>query len=146
MWQKFLHYLKRYGYAEIAGAVFVLLVSSLTYFFTRSKLVSAYAGAIGENIGFYGMIITRDIMDARSKAEHWTWKHVLPVLKNILIEFGVAESIDTLIMRPGMLYLFTNIFTNYQLGAIAGVVAADILFYSLAVLTSELTKKARKKG
>lgn len=145
MWQKFLHYLKRYGLAEIAGAVCVLLISSLTYYFTRNKIIAAYAGTIGENIGFYGVIILRDTIDAKRKAAHWSGKEIWQVLKNILIEFGIAEALDTFLMRPLMLYLFTSLFTNYQIGALAGVVVADILFYSLAVLSSELNKKRKKQ-
>jgi len=145
MWQKFLHYLKRYGLAEIAGAVCVLLISSLTYYFTRNKIIAAYAGTIGENIGFYGVIILRDTIDAKRKAAHWSGKEIWQVLKNILIEFGIAEALDTFLMRPLMLYLFTSLFTNYQIGALAGVVVADILFYSLAVLFSELNKKRKKQ-
>jgi hypothetical protein len=145
MWQKSLHYLKRYGLAEIAGAVCVLLISSLTYYFTRNKIIAAYAGTIGENIGFYGVIILRDTIDAKRKAAHWSGKEIWPVLKNILIEFGIAEALDTFLMRPLMLYLFTSLFTNYQIGALAGVVVADILFYSLAVLSSELNKKRKKQ-
>ncbi len=145
MWQKFLHYLKRYGLAEIAGAVCVLLISSSTYYFTRNKIIAAYAGTIGENIGFYGVIILRDTIDAKRKAAHWSGKEIWQVLKNILIEFGIAEALDTLLMRPLMLYLFTSLFTNYQIGALAGVVVADILFYSLAVLSSELNKKRKKQ-
>ncbi|HTM67044.1 MAG TPA: hypothetical protein VL093_12025 [Flavipsychrobacter sp.] len=143
MWQKFLHYLKRYGFAEIAGAICVLLISSLTYYFTRNKIIAAYAGTIGENIGFYGVIIIRDMIDARRKTAYWSTKEIWPVLRSILIEFGIAEALDTLVMRPLMLYLFTSLFTNYQLGALVGVVIADILFYSLAVLSSELSKKHR---
>jgi hypothetical protein len=145
MWQKSLHYLKRYGLAEIAGAVCVLLISSLTYYFTRNKIIAAYAGTIGENIGFYGVIILRDTIDAKRKAAHWSGKEIWQVLKNILIEFGIAEALDTFLMRPLMLYLFTSLFTNYQIGALAGVVVADILFYSLAVLSSELNKKRKKQ-
>lgn len=144
MWQKFLYYLKRYGFAEIAGGLLVLVISSLTFYFTGNKILAAYAGTIGENLGFYGTIIVGDIISARRNSEHWSWGHVVPVLRNVLIEFGGAELLDSFIVRPGMLYLFTSIISNYQLGAFAGVVVADILFYSLAVLSAELTKKFRR--
>src|SRR5690606_13349067 len=108
------------------------------------KILAAYVGALSENIGFYGAIIIGDIIKAKKNSEHWTWKHSLPVLRNILIEFGGAEVLDSLVMRPGMIYLFTTIFTTYELGALVGVVVSDILFYGLAVLSAELTKKFRK--
>jgi len=144
MWQKFLYYLKRYGFAELIGGLLVIIISSIVYYLTSNKIIAAYAGAIGENIGFYGAIIFGDILKARKDAEHWTWRHALPVLRNILIEFGGAELLDSFLIRPGMIYLFTSVLANYQAGALAGVVAADILFYSLAVLSSELTKRFRK--
>jgi len=144
MWQKFLYYLKRYGFAELIGGLLVIIISSLTFHFTRNKIVAAYAGTIGENIGFYGAIILGDILKAKRNAAIWSWKHVLQVLRNVLIEFGGAELLDSLVVRPGMIYLFTSIFTNYQAGALAGVVAADVVFYGLAVLSSELTRNFRK--
>jgi len=52
--------------------------------------------------------------------------------------------LDSLVVRPGTIYLFTSLFTNYELGALVGVVVSDILFYALAVLSAELTKKLRK--
>lgn len=144
MWKKVFHYLKRYGLAELAGGAFVLLISSLVYHFTRNKIAAAYAGTIGENIGFYGMIIGGDIIAAKKRSENWNWKHVAPVLKNVLVEFGGAEFLDSLVVRPGLLYLGTSLIKKYQLGALAGVVAADIVFYAMAVLSSELLQ--RKKG
>ena len=145
MWQKFLYYLKRYGFAEIAGGLFVLIGASITFYLTGNKILAAYVGAFSENIGFYSTIIIGDIIKAKRNAEAWNIKHVLPVLRNILLEFGGAEILDSLVVRPGMLYLFTSLLINYELGALIGVVAADILFYSLAVLSAELVKKYKKQ-
>ena len=124
----------------------MLIISSLTYHYTDNKILAAYAGTLGENIGFYGTIIVRDVLEAKRNAESWNWKHVVPVLRNILIEFGVAELLDTLVFRPMILWGCTIVFTNYQLGALVGVILADIIFYSLAVLSSELTRKYRVKN
>ncbi len=146
MWKKFVHYLKRYGFAELAGGACVLIFSSITYYFTRNKIVAAYVGTLAENIGFYGMIIGSDLIAAKKRSENWNWKHVAPVLKNVLVEFGGAEFLDSLIVRPGLLYLGTSLIKNYQLGALAGVVAADILFYAMAVLSSELMQRRKSKN
>lgn len=144
MWPKILFYLKRYGFAELAGGAMVLLGATATFYLTGNKILAAYVGAFSENIGFYGTIIIGDIIKARRNATHWTWKQFLTVLRNILLEFGGAELLDSLVVRPGTIYLFTSLFTNYELGALVGVVVSDILFYALAVLSAELTKKLRK--
>ncbi|MBS1782074.1 MAG: hypothetical protein JSS78_03315 [Bacteroidetes bacterium] len=144
MWHKFLFYLKRYGVAELVGGLIVIIISSLVYYFSGNKILAAYAGAFGENIGFYGAIIFGDIYKARKQAEHWSWSHIWRVLRNVMIEFGGAEFLDSLLVRPGFIFLGTTMFENYQLGALCGVVAADIVFYGLAVLSSELTKRFRK--
>lgn len=144
MWKKFVFYLKRYGFAELIGGLLVLVISTATFYATNNKIVAAYAGTIGENIGFYGAIIIGDVLKSRKSEKNWNKKHLVLVLRNVLIEFGGAEILDSLIVRPGMLYLFTSLISSYEFGALVGVVAADILFYSLAVLSSELTKKFRK--
>jgi len=145
MWKKFFHYLKRYGLAELAGGAMVLMGASITFYLTGNKILAAYVGALSENIGFYGTIVIGDLMAAKKQTDAFTWKSSVRVLRNILIEFGGAEVLDSLLVRPGMLYLFTTLISNYQLGALAGVVVADILFYALAVLSSELTSKYRNR-
>ncbi|HRO42124.1 MAG TPA: hypothetical protein PL009_04785 [Flavipsychrobacter sp.] len=144
MWQKFIFYLKRYGFAELFGGILVLIGASITFYLTGNKILAAYVGALSENIGFYGTIIVGDIIKAKRSSELWTWKHSLPVLRNILLEFGGAELLDSFVMRPGMIYLFTTLFTPYEFGALVGVVVSDVVFYAMAVLSAELTRKFRK--
>ncbi len=145
MWKKFLYYLKRYGFAELAGGVLVVIGASAAYYLSGDKILAAYVGAISENIGFYGAIIIGDFLKAGRGTVDRGGRQILSVLKNIALEFGGAEVLDSLVMRPAILYLFTTLISNYELGVLAGVVVSDVLFYCLAVISSELTLKYRSK-
>lgn len=144
MWQKFLYYLKRYGIAELFGGALVLLGASITFYITGNKILAAYVGALSENMGFYGAIIVGDVIKAKRNAEHWRWMQVFTVLRNVLLEFGGAELLDSFVLRPWLIYFFTTVFAVYELGALVGVVVSDIVFYGLAVASAEITKKFRK--
>ena len=54
-------WLQRYGSAEVAGIAGTFGGFYLSRWFTANPIVSAYAGALGENVGFYGFIIGREI-------------------------------------------------------------------------------------
>ena len=57
-------WLARYGPAEVAGTVTAVLGSYLVHAATANEVAAAYGGAIGENIGFYGVIL---LFGARSR-------------------------------------------------------------------------------
>ena len=54
-------WLKRFLPAEFFGTITALAFSYITYYSTNSLIVAAYAGSIGETLGFYITIIIQDI-------------------------------------------------------------------------------------
>lgn len=133
MKQKIKTWLKRYVPAEIAGTLFALGGATITYSITENQIAAAYAGTISENIGFYGAMAVTELVKHESKP--------LKAIRNLILEFGPAEILDTLVTRPFLMYVFPSILNNFPLGIAAGKIAADIIFYIPSIIAYELRKK-----
>ena len=125
-------WLKRYLPAEAAaiiGAVSAAWLVDKVHF----AAATAFAGAIGETVAFYAVVVARD------------WRRpVRPMLRGLLIEFGVAESADTFLVRPLAMYLASALVGRTVLGVILGKLAADVIFYGLAITGYELNRKVTR--
>ena len=145
MKKKIKTWLKRYIPAEIFATLGALLGASIAYSITGSAIVSAYSGTIGENIGFYGYILIKEVRD--SKIHHkkhnrkYSFKSCLKDIRNLLVEFGFAELLDSILVRPFAMYIFPIMLGNFPLGILIGKIVADIVFYIPTVLFYELRKK-----
>jgi len=66
-------------------------------------------GTIGDNLGYYGFIFVRDIIQSRKPQKQncqYNLKSFIKNIRNIVIEFGPAEIIDSLLIRPACMYFF----------------------------------------
>jgi hypothetical protein len=98
---------------------------------------AALGGAIGENAGFYGMMLGRELRQRGGLA-------ALPrALRDLSLEFGPAEALDSLLLRPALLYLGIALAPHAALGVLAGKLAADAAFYSLAIAAHGLVCRRR---
>ena len=64
------------------------------------------------------------------------------MLTGLLVEFGPAEIADTFAVRPLAMYLGPLLIGHLAAGILAGKIAADIVFYALAIVGYELFKAA----
>lgn len=129
MIQRIRKWTKRYGGAELMGTTFAVLASSLTAPFTDHFYWIGLAGAWGKNIGFYGWIWRSD----RQKNPG----SLLQRLKNLLLEFGPSELLDTWLTRPFLMGFFGAHSGGHPAALLAGKFFADILFYFICILMTE---------
>lgn len=129
----------RYGLAEVGGIGAALTVSAFAREWSSNEVVAAYAAAIGETVGYYAVIIGREISEALAQREaRWRGKTTaLPTpmlgrLRRLALEFGPAEAADILVLRPAAVGACTRLF-GVQLGVTMGKVVADVVFYSAVV-------------
>jgi hypothetical protein len=75
-----------------------------------------------------------------------TYKKVslLKKIRNLFLEFGFAEALDSFYIRPALMYLALNFFTQLEIGILVGKISADIAFYIFAIPAYELRKKILK--
>jgi hypothetical protein len=133
---------KRFLLAEICGALLAVVASYTTIYFVHNAVVAAYAGAIGDTIGFYTPIIIQDARamrkELRLKNKLFGFAAVLHLVKNMLLEFGPAEIIDSAILRPLFMYYFPILLHNYPIGILVGKLAGDVAFYIPVTVSNRL--------
>lgn len=145
MKQKIKTWLKRYLPAEIIGTICAVALPTTTALLLGNTLLIAFIGAWGENVGFYGTMITQEVMETRRKYKETGKKYgyiaFMKNIRNIFLEFGIAETADSLLIRPAAMYAAMKICNNIPLGIFVGKIAADVLFYIPTVISYELRKK-----
>ncbi|MFL5800874.1 MAG: hypothetical protein ACJ8CR_03955 [Roseiflexaceae bacterium] len=63
------------------------------------------------------------------------------VLCDLALEFGPAEALDSLLLRPALMYAGLTMIPSLALGIVFGQVAADIVFYVPTVVSYELLRR-----
>jgi hypothetical protein len=135
-------WVKRFLPAEVVGTIVAIVVSSLTHYYTNNAIVAAYAGSVCETIAFYATIIVHDARIAskelKEEGKTLTFRSFVYLLRNILFDFGLAELMDSLLLRPFCMYIFPIWLRNYPLGILVGKIASDIVFYLPVIISYEL--------
>ncbi len=139
-------WLWRYLPAEIGGTITAVLAALVSHELTDSLAVAAIAGTIGENFGYYGTSCCRDFR------QHWQKNKTKTGLKKVrivttrttrdmLVEFGPAELLDSFFVRPSLFYLVPQAISNVGLGFFIAKIMADVVFYALAIVGYEVRKR-----
>ena len=146
--QKLLEWLRRYGPAEVMGTLTALVGSFAAFRWTGSEVAAAYGGALGENVGFYGTMLLRefrlDARSARAAGTRYGARAAAVTGAKLLLEFGPAELLDSLIVRPLTMGLATR-WLGRAAGVIAGKLVADVTFYVPVIVSYELRQLARRR-
>jgi|GEM_PF-299428 len=125
-------WLRRYGPSELAGIAMALGGSWLVYRATGSIIAAAYGASIGEALGFYGSLVTREMIQeayfAGARRAPYGASEMVRTWRGLLLEFGPAELLDSGVIRPLMMGLGTALL-GWGLGIVAGKILADVAFY-----------------
>jgi hypothetical protein len=135
----------RYLPAEIVGTVTAMAAALGVYEATGSLAAAALAGSVAEAVGFYGYFAARSGMQyyAKHRAHPRPRRLALAAMhtaRDMLVEFGPAEAVDSFFTRPLFMYLGPQLLHNVGVGLLAGKLVADLLFYTLAATSYELKK------
>ncbi|MCG7593068.1 hypothetical protein ACXYX3_20930 [Mycobacterium sp. C3-094] len=135
-------WIRRYLPCEIAGTAGEFGAAAAVYAATGSLAAAAVAATVGASGGYYAA--------AFLTALRWTYRDhshrsrgarivvsVLLALRSVAIEFGPAELIDSIAVRPLAFYLGPAVFGNVAAGWIFGKLVSDVAFYGCAVFSYE---------
>jgi hypothetical protein len=139
---------KRYFLPEVAGILSALLGTHFIYLLNSdaSIVAAAYSAAWAENIGYYSVIFFRDHRTHRlENGDAGILACIRAVIRNMIIEFGTAEVIDSFLLRPSCMMLGFTLFKDHSIATVFGKLIADIGFYAIAVCGYEFRKKLDKK-
>jgi hypothetical protein len=142
---KIVEWIRRYAPNEIAGWVVQLAAAWAAYRLTGSYAAAVVAGTIGATVGYYATAYVNGV--------RWSYR-APPVrsrpmgmlvangvaLRSIAVEFGPAEAIDSILMRPLTLYAGPFLVGNLAVGFVLGSIASDVAFYVVAIFSYERFK------
>lgn len=140
---KLSEYARRYVPMEIVATCTALLGAFAAHITFGNPIITAFAGTWGENIGYYGVAIAREIREHSSKnsnALHIAYR----TIRNIIVEFGVAEVLDSFFVRPFFMYMMPLLIGSVSVGILVGKICADVSFYGCTIVFYELKKKLIK--
>jgi hypothetical protein len=132
-------WLRRYLPAETAGssaAIAAALVAA-----PRGVGAAIVAAASAETLAFYAFVTARELRNRRGPGR--SARRVASVVCGVVSEFGLAEGVDTLFARPLLMYAFVAPLGSLVAGVAIGKLAADVLFYGLAIPAYELREWRR---
>jgi hypothetical protein len=142
-------WIKRYLPAEILSVIATLAGAALAYRLTGNRVTTALAATWAGNIFYFGTILISDIVATQrhlaTLQKTYTWKTLLKNIRALFVEFGIAEVLDTFIIRPALMYYLPLAFGHLNAGIIVAKFAADITFYVPAILAYEWSKKKWRK-
>lgn len=140
---KLREWLRRYLPLEIAATAAAVAGGLGAALVTANPVAIAYAGTWSENAGYYGVAFMREFnraapspQDATSTAQRWLARS-LTAGRRLVWEFGAAELVDSFLARPLCMYWGVTLTGQLAIGLIAGKLAADALFYAIAIVFYE---------
>jgi hypothetical protein len=137
---------RRYLLAEVVGTVTALAAALTVHALTGSLASAALAGSVGESIAYYGVVLRRTLPLLYAKhAGCGPVRRLLRTGRSLVAEvsdFLAAELVDTLLLRPGLIYLAADSAgSGVVWGFLIGKLLADVGFYAVVIPSYELRKR-----
>ncbi|MGH3583935.1 MAG: hypothetical protein ACRDUB_20270 [Mycobacterium sp.] len=139
---KAIEWTRRYLPLELAGWVGELGSAWIAYALTGSLAVAAVVATVGSAVSYY--------IPAYVNAVRWSWPTLPPgsrraklamsnllAVRSITVEFGAAEALDSVFLRPVLYYAAPVLLGNVWLGWVVGGFAADAIFYLCTIFCYE---------
>ena len=140
--KKLAEWFNRYALAAVLGITCSVLFAAAARFLHPALI--AYVAMVGDNIGFYGTIIFKEYQREKTKEKNKTVT-LYRTARNIILEFGPAEYLDSPVIRPLCLFLLPKLVGSLTLGIILGNIIADITFYIPSIIAYEIKKHHLKE-
>jgi hypothetical protein len=142
-------WIKRYIPAEIVSLIVTIATIFILYAKTHSRIATALAGTWLGSLAYFGYILISDIIFAHRQVYqhggHYTFTTFLKNIRALLAEFGLAELVDSLLIRPALMYYLPILTGSMMGGSMLAKFAADITFYIPAIISYELSKSRFRK-
>lgn len=145
MKKKIKEWIKRYLLADVISTILSLATAWLIMERSGDRVLAAFIGSAVASVSFYGTVAYSDVRKSlkqhRADNERYKIKSFLLDFRNLIIEFGPAELLDVLAVRPFFMYLIPKLTGDFLLGTFIGKMIADVIFFIPAIIMYELRKK-----
>lgn len=126
----------RYLPAEVVGTAFSVIGAYAAFHLWGDRAVAALAGTLAENAGFYGVMAVLEWRRQASGAPGRRRRAGRTAMA-LSTELGPAEAIDSLAVRPLMLFLGPFLTGGIATGSALGKIMADVVFYVVVIACYE---------
>ena len=130
----------RYLPAEIVGTAAMIIAGLAVTIWTDAPALIAIAALLGEIVGFYIVLAITIFIEQQAVSPNWR-RALGRTFLLLIAEFGVAELLDTLLIRPAALMAGVWLLPDPMWGLLAGKVFADVIFYAIAAGAFTITAK-----
>lgn len=130
----------RYLPAEVVGTAAMIIAGLVVTAWTDNPALVALAALLGETVGFYVVLAITTYLE-QAQVAPMRRRAIARTAMLLVAEFGAAELLDTLLIRPAALMLGVWLVPDPVWGMLAGKIAADIVFYAIAAGAFTLTAK-----
>jgi hypothetical protein len=141
-------WLRRYAPAEIVGTVAAASFGMVTVPIASPAVVGVVA-SWAETVGFYGTMAARELRHRLRRArgrDAGTLRAAAATTSALVAEFGVAEAVDTLLVRPALIAVSLQLSPTPLVGIVVGKLLADLAFYVPAIASWELLRRRASDG
>lgn len=149
MRHKVREWLRRYGPAELASLGATLGAAWLAARGGGPRMAVALAATWAGNVAYFGWLLAQDAQLARRHLRAQGRRYSLGTLgrnvRALAVEFGAAELLDSLFIRPALLYWVPQWVPGFGLGVLLAKLAADVTFYVPTIISYELSKHRLRK-
>ena len=149
MKKKILEWIKRYLLADVLSTVLSLGTAWLIMEQSGDRVLAAFVGSAIASVVFYFTVafsdVRKSIKQHKIDNEKYKTKSFLIDFRNLIIEFGPAELLDVLAVRPFFMYLIPKLTGDFLLGTFIGKMIADVIFFIPAIIMFELRMKHLEK-
>lgn len=139
----------RYLPAELYSLIVTMSVAVFTFEFTGSHLITALAATWTGSAVYFGYILVMDILFARQQrhahGHRYCFETFVQNVEALIVEFGVAELADLLIIRPALMYYVPLWMGDLIIGTLIAKLAADLTFYVPAIIGYEMSRRWLRK-
>ena len=136
--QKLREWIRRYLFADLMATVTGLAGVYVATLAGAELVVVAYIGSITEAVGYYAPLVIREW---REQYAIETDGALLRTVRNMVMEFGVAELVDSGAVRPAIIGLCILWIPHLGVATYIGMTLADVFFYGFAIVGYELRKR-----
>ena len=145
MTKKIKEWIKRYLLADILSTDVSLFTAWLIMELTEDRVMAAFVGSAIASISFYGIVayndIRKSIKEHKNSKTKYEFKSFFADFRNLIVEFGPAEILDVLAVRPFFMYLIPRLTGEFLLGNFIGKMIAEVIFFIPAIIMYEVRKK-----
>jgi hypothetical protein len=133
----------------VLGTIAAVAGSWAAYEASGSIVVAAVAGTITEGVGYYALVVVRGIRGHLgslrvTRVRRRSGRGALAIaltLRGMAAEFGPAEVLDTVVVRPALLIVAAAWLGPDPTAWLVGKLAADVVFYVVAIASFELGRR-----